>query len=171
MKVSQKLQQQAGFSLVELMIVVGIIGILATLAMPRFRQFQAKAKMGEAKNNLTHIYTLEQSYQLDNNTFVDFTRYGRNADGTVECTAPDEAQDIGFEISPCTGDDDAPVPRYGYLVENSTRSVFDAQALSSDGDNNLVCPGKDFHGFQVDQDKTFTDDVGKNSKAALRECF
>ncbi|SMF54693.1 type IV pilin protein [Pseudobacteriovorax antillogorgiicola] len=161
--------QQEGFSLVELMIVVGIIGILATLAMPRFRQFQAKAKMGEAKNNLTHIYTLEQSYQLDNNTFIDFARYGRQADGSVNCNnVPTGAQDIGFEISPCT-DAAAPVPRYGYLVQNSTRSVFDAQAISSANDNNLVCPGKAAHGFQVDENKEFTDDVG--GTPALRMCF
>src|SRR6478736_1166917 len=63
-------KNQKGFSLVELMIVVGIIGILATLALPRFKQFQAKAKMGEAKNILSHIYTLEQTYSLDNNAYV-----------------------------------------------------------------------------------------------------
>ena len=36
--------KQAGFSLVELMVVVGIIGILAALAVPRFQRFTAKAK-------------------------------------------------------------------------------------------------------------------------------
>ncbi|MCX6130635.1 MAG: prepilin-type N-terminal cleavage/methylation domain-containing protein, partial [Proteobacteria bacterium] len=50
MKKFLSLKNEKGFSLVELMIVVGIIGILSTLALPRFKQFQAKAKMGEAKN-------------------------------------------------------------------------------------------------------------------------
>ena len=69
-------KNQKGFSLVELMIVVGIIGILATLALPRFKQFQAKAKMGEAKNILSHIYTLEQTYSLDNNQYLAFAAIG-----------------------------------------------------------------------------------------------
>ena len=62
-----------GFSLVELMIVVAIIGVLASLAVPKFQIFQAKAKQSEAKNNLSHIYTLEQTYFGDNDTFVAFT--------------------------------------------------------------------------------------------------
>ena len=46
--------KESGFSLVELMIVVGIIGILATMAMPKFQEFQSKAKMAEAKTSLSH---------------------------------------------------------------------------------------------------------------------
>ena len=164
-----KFSEQGGFSLVELMIVVGIIGILATLAMPRFRQFQAKAKMGEAKNNLTHIYTLQQSYQLDNNTFVNFGRYGRLNNGNVNCNAPVNAQEIGFEISPCT-DNAAPVPRYGYQVVNSTRSVFQAEARSGTDQGNLICPGEPAHGFSMTQDKVFSDRLVGN-QSALRRCF
>lgn len=166
----QSTDRQDGFSLVELMIVVGIIGVLATLAMPRFRQFQAKAKMGEAKNNLVHIYTLQQSYQLDNNTYAAFARYGRQDDGSVNCNAvPAAAQDIGFELNPCTVAS-APVPRYGYLTTAPTNSTFTAQALSGSNNNNLVCPGKAAHGFSVTQDKEFADDVVGNTPA-MRSCF
>ncbi len=63
------LKNEQGFSLVELMIVVAIIGILAALAVPRFQSFQAKAKQTEAKNNLSHIYTLEQTYYGDNDAY------------------------------------------------------------------------------------------------------
>ena len=149
-----KFSEQGGFSLVELMIVVGIIGILATLAMPRFRQFQAKAKMGEAKNNLTHIYTLQQSYQLNN--------------GNVNCNAPVNAQEIGFEISPCT-DNAAPVPRYGYQVVNSTRSVFQAEARYGTDQGNLICPGEPAHGFSMTQDKVFSA-MFPSSRAAQTPC-
>jgi type IV pilus assembly protein PilA len=59
-----------GFSLVELMVVVAIIGVLAALAVPRFQNFQAKAKQSEARNNLSHIYTLQMSYSAENDVFV-----------------------------------------------------------------------------------------------------
>ncbi|NRA65101.1 MAG: prepilin-type N-terminal cleavage/methylation domain-containing protein [Pseudobacteriovorax sp.] len=164
---------EGGFSLVELMIVVGIIGVLATLAMPRFRQFQAKAKMGEAKNNLTHIFTLQQSYQLDENEYLGWNAsYGRNANGTVTCQAPAQAQDIGFEITPCTNAA-APVPRYGYtsvVAAATRRSQFSAQARSGTNANNLVCPGQGQHGFSMNQNKEFSDRLIGNTRA-MRLCF
>ena len=83
-------QGQSGFSLVELMIVVAIIGILSALAVPRFQSFQAKARQSEAKNNLSHIYTLEQSYYGDNDTFTQISAVGRNACNSIN--------DIGFTI-------------------------------------------------------------------------
>ncbi|MBM4252621.1 MAG: type II secretion system protein [Deltaproteobacteria bacterium] len=64
---SRKAEQ--GFSLVELMIVVAIIGVLAALAVPKFQSFQAKAKQSEAKSNLSHIYTLELSYYGDQDKY------------------------------------------------------------------------------------------------------
>jgi type IV pilus assembly protein PilA len=62
-------RNESGFSLVELMIVVGIIGILASLALPKMQVFMAKAKQSEARTLLSHLYTLEQSYFVDNDTF------------------------------------------------------------------------------------------------------
>ena len=64
------LKNDKGFSLVELMIVVAIIGVLAALAVPKFQSFQAKAKQSEAKSNLSHIFTLEQSYFGDQDNYA-----------------------------------------------------------------------------------------------------
>lgn len=46
-----------GFTLIELMIVVVILGILAAVAIPNFLKFQCRAKESEAKNNLGGIFT------------------------------------------------------------------------------------------------------------------
>lgn len=65
MKNAVRLKSQAGFSLIELMIVVAIIGILATIAVPNFQRFQAKAKQSEGKGYLSAIYTGEKSFRAE----------------------------------------------------------------------------------------------------------
>jgi type IV pilus assembly protein PilA len=61
-KMLQKIRNRKGFTLVELMIVVAIIGILAAIAIPNFLQFRLKAKTSEAKSNLGAIRSTEVAY-------------------------------------------------------------------------------------------------------------
>jgi prepilin-type N-terminal cleavage/methylation domain-containing protein len=51
------LKHKSGFTLIELMIVVAIIGILAAIAIPNFLRFQLKAKTSEGKTNIAAIRT------------------------------------------------------------------------------------------------------------------
>ena len=67
-----KKKGKKGFTLIELMIVVAIIGILAAIAIPNFLKFQAKSKQSEAKTNLKAVYTAETSYFGENNKYSDF---------------------------------------------------------------------------------------------------
>ena len=64
-------KNRKGFTLIELMIVVAIIGILAAIAIPNFLRFQAKSKQSEAKTNLGGIFTAETSYFAENNGYQD----------------------------------------------------------------------------------------------------
>jgi type IV pilus assembly protein PilE len=64
------LEQEDGFNLVELLVVIIIIGILVLLAMPRFSSVVSKAKETEAKIMLDHIHTLQQAYYFENDTYA-----------------------------------------------------------------------------------------------------
>ena len=60
---------QKGFTLIELMIVVVIIGLLAALAIPNFIRFQARSKQSEVKANLKGLFTAEKSYYQEKDTY------------------------------------------------------------------------------------------------------
>ena len=64
------LKRQGGFTLIELMIVVAIIGILAAIAIPNFLRFQLRSKTGEARTNLAGIRTAEESYFAEYGQYV-----------------------------------------------------------------------------------------------------
>nr|BDT26661.1 type II secretion system GspH family protein [Bacteriovorax sp. HI3] len=63
------LKNPNGFTLVELMVVVAIIGILSAIAVPNFKKYQAKSKQSEAKIQLAAVYSTEVGAQADYDTF------------------------------------------------------------------------------------------------------
>ncbi len=78
------IKSEAGFSLIELMIVVAIIGILATVAIPNFNKFQAKAKQSEAKGNLSAVYSAEKSFYAEWSSYYgDFRDIGFAPEGRL----------------------------------------------------------------------------------------
>jgi prepilin-type N-terminal cleavage/methylation domain-containing protein len=63
-------RRSQGFTLLELMIVVAIIGVLASVAIPSFRNYQMNAKRSEAYANLSALAKAQKSYFAEFNEFV-----------------------------------------------------------------------------------------------------
>jgi len=73
-----------GITLIELMIVVVVISILASIAYPNYQEFTARAKRNEARAALLQLATNQERFYLSNNTFTqDLTALGFATTPTV----------------------------------------------------------------------------------------
>jgi type IV pilus assembly protein PilA len=116
---TKSLKRQDGFTLVELMVVVAIIGLLSAVAIPNFKKYQAKAKISEAKLQLSALYTAEASFFSDYNIYHNCLTY------------------MGFDPGPESRN------RY-YAVGFTTAANIDANAYAAaqnSGLNNAVGTG------------------------------
>ncbi len=62
--------RRRGFSIIEIMIAMAIIGVLATVAIPKYAVYQLKTKSAEAKTNLGGIRTSQEAYYGEYGVFV-----------------------------------------------------------------------------------------------------
>lgn len=62
--------EEKGFTLIELMMVLAILGILVVLALSAFMSYQAKSKQAEAKINLGAIGNMAEAYKVEHDTFI-----------------------------------------------------------------------------------------------------
>ena len=65
-----KMKNRKGFTLIELMIVVAIIGILAAIAIPQFASYRQRAQDSAAKSALKNLATAQEDYYAQNDTYA-----------------------------------------------------------------------------------------------------
>jgi type IV pilus assembly protein PilA len=83
-------QSEKGFTLVELLVVIIIIGILTAIALPNFLNQSAKGKQTEAKQNVTLVNKTQNAFRLENSSFAtsfDILAVGSVKDSAVVGTA------------------------------------------------------------------------------------
>lgn len=157
--------KQKGFTLIELMIVVAIIGILATVVMPSYRNYVLESQRQDTMGKLLQVVQLQERFYLNNVTYTSvigagglgFTTpagidqwviryngvdtYGITlqtcANATIYPDAPTIAQCFMAVATPISGDADEN-DFMGYLVVDSRgRQVFDFnKAVIRDWDGN-----------------------------------
>jgi len=65
------MRSRDGFTLIELMIVVALLGLLAAMAIPNFIRYQARTRRSEAFSNLAELARSQKAYQAERDAFVD----------------------------------------------------------------------------------------------------
>ena len=89
--------RRGGFTLIELMIVVAIIGILAAIAIPNFLRFQLKAKSSEGKTNLAAIRTAQESYFAEYGLYISSNLSPPSHSRNVKANFSHAIANLGFD--------------------------------------------------------------------------
>ena len=91
-----------GFTLLELMIVIAILGVVASVAMPAYTGYLKTARMTEAKNNVAALRLAEEEYFLENNNYftgANATAINTNSGGLWTVSGTDGTVNFSYVVS------------------------------------------------------------------------
>ncbi|HHS50406.1 MAG TPA: prepilin-type N-terminal cleavage/methylation domain-containing protein [candidate division Zixibacteria bacterium] len=123
MSVRSKPRHINGFTIIELMIVVVIVGILASLSLMSYRRAIRRAKLSEAKIALKQIWNCNELYYSEHGRYFG-PKYDIGEEGLSE---------IGF--SPLSGD---PLFIYSIVLDESPKYIAEPKRPSIGGDGSLA---------------------------------
>ncbi len=152
-------QKELGFSLIELMVVVAIIGILAAIAVPNYQAFQRKSRQSEAKTTLAAMYTAQKAYIVEYsgaNTNLDAIGYAPEGRIWYHCgwdAAVQPTTDLGMYSGDTHTGDACVAP----CIDNGTGGTTNGVANVDNPIFTIVCGGQiggmDEDQWQIDASK------------------
>lgn len=123
-----KIYQSRGFTLMEILTVVVVIGILAGLGIPQYQKTIAKARSAEASTNLKTLHMAQKIYRIDEGAFF----------GDATATLAEINEGLSIELEEEYYDIS--------IVGTSTANSYTARATRKDGASNA------FGQFEINQD-------------------
>ena len=137
-----KIRNTQGFTLIELMIVVVIIGILAAVALPKFTGMSKSAKEAEADPILKEVYTLQQAYYTRFNQFATETQLAQHGlDANLTDIAEAERQGRYYFIDVTGQAGTGPTATYCAVAMLTTKGTNNNLQQKSMGSNRIITPG------------------------------
>ena len=121
------LREQKGFTLVELMVAVAIVGIIATIAIPYVQDYLRHSKRADASSALIQLSQAMQRYYTENNTYLGAAVSGNDTGIPASST-------FAYSQSPFSGN-----PAYNLRISAATASTYTLSAIPTGEQAGDVC--------------------------------
>ena len=159
------INKQQGFSLIELMMTVAILGILSSIAVPSYMSYVQKSKRTEAKTEVLRIAQLQESYYVQNLSYAKALNgtagLGFNSASEITETGLYTITTLGTPTT-CDGTNNSPCTGYNVVAQPVAGKGQDNDKKCSGG---FVITNTGQKGAKGSTDSDFT------SATTIKECW
>jgi type IV pilus assembly protein PilE len=152
-----------GFTLIELMIVIAILGILALVAIPTYSSYVVKARRSDAVVSLTGIAQMQEMHYARYNTYAKELVAGAGSKDKLSCRSScngNESPKGYYNITVKEGANGAGSIKYGFLLE--------AIPVGSQATDDAICASFTLNSRQ---EKNSTNSSGASEPEEMQQCW